>query len=68
VKMKKLTEELRQKSTEELQKMVVELKEKLLKLRFKNAYGQLENPMEIRKTRKQIARILTILRERGVKA
>ncbi|TCK05125.1 50S ribosomal protein L29 [Phorcysia thermohydrogeniphila] len=65
--MKKLTEELRQKSTEELQKMVVELKEKLLKLRFKNAYGQLENPMEIRKTRKQIARILTILRERGVK-
>jgi large subunit ribosomal protein L29 len=66
--MKKLTEELRQKSTEELQKMVVELKEKLLKLRFKNAYGQLENPMEIRKTRKQIARILTILRERGVKA
>jgi large subunit ribosomal protein L29 len=66
--MKKLTEELRQKSTEELQKMVVELKEKLLKLRFKNAFGQLDNPMEIRKTRRQIARILTILRERGVKA
>ncbi|WP_456341703.1 50S ribosomal protein L29 [Thermovibrio sp.] len=66
--MKKYTEELRKKSTEELQKMVVELKEKLLKLRFKNAFGQLENPMEIRKTRRQIARILTILRERGVKA
>ncbi|ADY72859.1 ribosomal protein L29 [Desulfurobacterium thermolithotrophum DSM 11699] len=66
--MKKYTEELRQKSTDELKKMVVELKEKLLKLRFKNAFGQLENPMEIRKTRKQIARIFTILRERGVKA
>ncbi len=66
--MKKYTEELRQKSTEELKKMVVELKEKLLKLRFKNAFGQLDNPMEIRKTRRQIARILTILRERGVKA
>jgi large subunit ribosomal protein L29 len=66
--MKKYTEELRQKSTDELKKMAVELKEKLLKLRFKNAFGQLENPMEIRKTRKQIARILTILRERGVKA
>jgi large subunit ribosomal protein L29 len=66
--MKKYTEELRQKSTDELKKMVVELKEKLLKLRFKNAFGQLDNPMEIRKTRKQIARILTILRERGVKA
>ncbi|MEO2069177.1 MAG: 50S ribosomal protein L29 [Desulfurobacteriaceae bacterium] len=66
--MRKYTEELRQKSTDELKKMVVELKEKLLKLRFKNAFGQLENPMEIRKTRRQIARILTILRERGVKA
>jgi len=66
--MKKYTEELRQKSTDELKKMVVELKEKLLKLRFKNAFGQLDNPMEIRKTKKQIARILTILRERGVKA
>jgi len=65
--MRKYTEELRQKSTDELKKMVVELKEKLLKLRFKNAFGQLENPMEIRKTRRQIARILTILRERGVK-
>jgi len=66
--MKKYTEELRQKSNEELLKMVGELKEKLLKLRFKNAFGQLENPMDIRKTRRQIARILTILRERGVKA
>ncbi len=66
--MKKYTEELRKKSNEELLKLVGELKEKLLKLRFKNAFGQLENPMDIRKTRRQIARILTILRERGVKA
>ncbi|SMO63081.1 LSU ribosomal protein L29P [Balnearium lithotrophicum] len=66
--MKKYTEELRQKSSEELLKLVKELKEKLLKLRFKNAFGQLENPMEIRNTRRKIARILTILRERGVKA
>ena len=65
--MKKYTQELREKSTEELKKMVAELKAKLLKLRFKNAFGQLENPMEIRKIRRQIARILTILRERGVK-
>jgi large subunit ribosomal protein L29 len=66
--MKKYTEELRQKSSEELLKLVKELKEKILKLRFKNAFGQLENPMEIRNTRRKIARILTILRERGVKA
>ena len=66
--MKKLSGQLREKSTEELKELVEELKEELLKLRFKSAYGQLDNPMEIRKTRRQIARILTILRERGVKA
>ncbi|WP_457568680.1 50S ribosomal protein L29 [Desulfurobacterium sp.] len=65
--MKKLTEDLRAKSTEELKNMVVELKENLLKMRFKNAFGQLESTADIRKTRRQIARILTILRERGVK-
>jgi large subunit ribosomal protein L29 len=65
--MKKLTEELRVKSTEELKQLLVELKEKLMKLRFKNAFGQLDNPMEIRNTKKQIARILTILRERELK-
>jgi large subunit ribosomal protein L29 len=65
--MKKETKELRKKSTEELEKLLVELKERLLKLRFKNAYGSLENTSEIRKTRRQIARVLTILRERGVK-
>ena len=65
--MKKLTEELRAKSTEELKQLLVELKEKLMKLRFKNAFGQLDNPMEIRNTKKQIARILTILRERELK-
>jgi len=65
--MKKYTEELKQKSNEELLNLVRELKEKLFKLRFKNAFGQLENPMEIRNTRRKIARILTILRERGVR-
>ncbi len=66
--MKKVTEDLRAKSTEELEKMVVELKEKLMRLRFKNAFGQLENPMEIRSTKRQIARILTILRERELQS
>jgi large subunit ribosomal protein L29 len=65
--MKKLSGQLREKSTEELKELVEELKEELLKLRFKSAYGQLDNPMEIRKTRRQIARVLTVLRERGVK-
>lgn len=65
--MKKYTEDLRQKSTDELKREIQELQEKLLKLRFKNVMGQLDNPMDIRKSKKQIARILTILRERGIK-
>ncbi len=65
--MKKLTEDLRAKDVEQLKNELSELKEKLFKLRFKNAFGQLENPMEIRKTRRQIARVLTILRQKGVK-
>ncbi|NIA09800.1 MAG: 50S ribosomal protein L29 [Nitrospiraceae bacterium] len=63
----KLAENLRVKPIEELQSSLLDLKKELLRLRFKNAYGQLENPMEIRKSRKQIARIITVLKEKGTK-
>jgi len=65
--MKKYTEDLRAKSDQELKDMLAEIKESLLKMRFKNAFGQLESTAEIRSARRQTARILTILRERGVK-
>jgi len=57
----KLTE-LRQKSKEELQDLLQDLKEKLHQLRFDLAAGKVKNVREIRAIKKDIARILTFLR------
>lgn len=56
--------ELRELSDEELRQKLAEWKRKLLNLRFQLASGQLQNTAEIRKTKRDIARVLTILRER----
>ena len=57
-------EELRKLTNEELQEKLKELKKKLMNLRFQNAIGSLGRNSEIRETKRDIARILTILRER----
>lgn len=57
-------ETLRDLSLDELNKKVVDLKEELFNLRFQMATGQLENPMELKKVRKDIARAKTVIRER----
>jgi len=56
--------ELRTLSDVELLKRIQEEEESLAHLRFQKVISQLENPMKIRKTRKEIARMQTILRER----
>jgi large subunit ribosomal protein L29 len=56
--------ELRAQSETELRERVEELKEELFNLRFQLATGQLDNPMRIKQVRHEIARILTVLRER----
>ncbi|RUM57492.1 MAG: 50S ribosomal protein L29 [Persephonella sp.] len=56
--------ELRKMTNEELNEKLLELKKKLMELRFKNAVGSLEKSSEIKETKRTIARILTILRER----
>ena len=43
-------------------------KQEALNLRFRNATGQLENTAEIRRVRRQIARINTLVREREIAA
>lgn len=43
-------------------------KHEALNLRFRNATGQLENTAEIRKVRRQIARINTLIRQRELAA
>ncbi len=59
--------DLRELSNDELMQRVQEWKRKLLNLRFQLASGQLTNTAEIKKTKKDIARALTVLRERGVR-
>ena len=53
-------------TTEEINKKITEAKEELLKLRFKQATGTLENPARIRELRKDVARFKTILKEREI--
>ena len=59
--------EMKDKSLEELGKMEEELKSQLFKLNLQKSLGQLQNPMKIRGARRDIARIKTLIRERGEK-
>jgi len=60
--------ELREKSDEELIDMLNKINEELFKLRkIVESGGGLEKPGKIKALRKDRARILTILRERGIK-
>lgn len=59
--------ELKQRSVEELKRLLISSREKLRDLRFKVASKQLKDVREIRETKKMIAEILTILRAAGKK-
>ncbi|MEN3026257.1 MAG: 50S ribosomal protein L29 [Chlorobiota bacterium] len=59
--------ELRQLTTEELRQLLRETERTLQTLRFQHALKQLENVAALRTLRKDIARIKTILHERGVR-
>ncbi|MCI9517741.1 MAG: 50S ribosomal protein L29 [Clostridia bacterium] len=53
---------------DELKVKLSELKQELFNLRFSHATGQLNNPMQMSKCKKDIARIKTVMRERELKA
>ena len=55
--------EIRNLSTDELNKKLEELKKDLFMLRMQHATNQLDNPVKIRETKHDIARIKTALRE-----
>jgi len=55
--------ELRELSSEELQQKVAEFKRKLFNLRFQKVGGELDNAAELAKTRRDIARAMTLVRE-----
>ncbi|HSL15505.1 MAG TPA: 50S ribosomal protein L29 [Actinomycetota bacterium] len=56
--------ELRELNDDELMARLDSNKEELFNLRFQLATGQLDNPMRITQVRRDVARILTVLRER----
>ena len=61
-------EELRGFSLEELKKRLTDEEENLANLRFQLATSQLESPIKVRTARKDIARLQTLIREKGVAA
>ena len=58
------TAELRDKTVDELQLTLKDLKEELFNLRFQHAINQLDNPMRIPAVKKDIARVMTVIREK----
>ena len=58
-------EDLKQKSDDQLQQELVELKREQFNLRFQSATNQLEKPSRVREVRRTIARIKTVQHQRA---
>jgi large subunit ribosomal protein L29 len=56
--------ELREMSDDQLQFSLREAQESLFRLKFQATTEKLDAPSNLRKTRREVARLLTILRER----
>ena len=59
--------ELRGLSTEELQQRMKELEDQSFRLRIQKSMGQTESANKLQPIRRQLARIQTLLREKGVR-
>ena len=61
--------DLRAKSADELKQMLLDLRKESFNMRFQQASGQVENTAQVRKVRRDIARIKTRLgNEKGATA
>ena len=67
MKAKDQRDKFRAMSEQELTKKIADLKGELFNLRFQHATNQLENPLRISQTKKDIALAKTILREKELK-
>jgi len=56
--------ELRGKSLDELDDELMKLKKEQFNLRFQRASGQLENTARVRQVRRDIARLMTVARQK----
>ena len=57
------TSEIRDLNLDEMHQKVSDLKEELFNLRFQHEIGQLENPQRMKETKRDIARLKSIIRE-----
>jgi large subunit ribosomal protein L29 len=55
---------IREMGPDEIRTRVAELREELFNLRFRNTMKQLDNPLKIRESRREMARLLTVLKEK----
>ena len=57
-------QDIREKSVDELKGLVVDLKKELFNLRLQKSTNKLENPASIATTKRTIARVKTVLKEK----
>jgi large subunit ribosomal protein L29 len=57
----------REMTSDEIRQKLRDMSEELFNLRFRNSMKQLDNPLQIRETRRAMARLKTVLRQRGDK-
>ena len=62
------SDKVREMSADELRTRERELQEQLFRLRFQKSLGQLDNALKIRETRRDIARVKTVLRQKQAPA
>ena len=55
---------IREMGPDEIRQRVAELSEELFNLRLRNTMKQLYNPIKIRESRREMARLLTVLKEK----
>ena len=60
-----IAKELRELSPEELDSKLKELRRELFNLRFQHAINQMDNPHKITEVKHDIARVMTVLREKN---
>jgi len=56
--------DIRQNSIEELRSSLKDARKKYLDMRFQHAAGTLKTPLELRRVRREIARLLTVINEK----
>ena len=55
---------IREMGADEIRTRVAELREEMFHLQFRNTMKQLDNPLKIRESRREMARLITVLKEK----